>query len=83
MRAVAGCPSTLITRGRGPPRDNADYARAQPDSTPYRTPLCSFECLINFAVARIRERREHHNQQLITLRKALRESQGTEDKALE
>ena len=37
-----------------------------------RTPLCSFECLINYAVARIRERREHHNEQLAALRKSLR-----------
>jgi hypothetical protein len=33
-----------------------------------RTPLCSFECLINYAVTRIRERREHHNEQLAALR---------------
>lgn len=39
-----------------------------------RTPLCSFECVINFAVARIRQRREYHNEQLTALRKALRDA---------
>ena len=42
----------------------------------YTAILCSFECLINYAVARIRERREHHNEQLAALREALRERKG-------
>ena len=32
-------------------------------------PICSFECVIQFAVERIRIRREHHNRMLRELRK--------------
>lgn len=32
-------------------------------------PLCSFECVIQFAVERIRARREHHNRMLRELRR--------------
>ena len=34
--------------------------------------FCSFECMIEFALARIRERREHHNAQIAELRQKLR-----------
>ena len=37
-----------------------------------RAAFCSFECMIEFALTRLRERREHHNQQVAELRAALK-----------
>jgi hypothetical protein len=37
-----------------------------------RARFCSFECMITFAVYRIRQRREHHNQQLQELRETVK-----------
>jgi hypothetical protein len=42
-----------------------------------RAEFCSFECMIEFALARIRERREQHNAQLAELRQKLRARKGS------
>ena len=59
------CTVCKALAGREPPRFSQAGDRAV---------FCSFECMIDFALTRIRERRVHHNEQMAEMRTQLRDA---------